>query len=220
MIAAFSMSTNELSPSQRAGGRDELDTSREELAIHYNQLKALDDHLYQYTSVFFTINVGLLAFLAQLLNNDKQVLDPLVYLFITFMGYTSAVCIFLIAWKGYLSWEIQSERVRVLEARLGYHISDWPPHSHTYKHNWAARHLSIARVRWVFNLLLALIWVVLVIAFPRLTDIGTSNLYYCLYPCLIPALVVVPMGIMFGPLLINEFKKGRSSNDQYAAHLW
>ena len=207
------MTTNDLRPSTGTGGRDELDSAREELAIHYNQLKQLDDHLYQYSSVFFTINVALLAFLAQLLSNDKRALDPPVYLFISFLGYTSAVCIFLIAWKGYLSWEIQSERVRVLESRLGYHISDWPPHSHTYKHSWAARHLSIARVRWVFNLLLALMWVVLVIAFPRLTDISASNLYYCLYPCLIPGLVAVPMGIMFGPLIFKELTKGRSAHD-------
>jgi hypothetical protein len=37
---------------------------------------ALDDYLYQYASAFFTINVGLLAFLAQLLSNDKRALDP------------------------------------------------------------------------------------------------------------------------------------------------
>ena len=189
--------------------RDERDGTRDELAIHYNQLKELDDHLYQYSSVFFTINVGLLAFLAQLLSSGQHGLDPAVYLFICFLGYTSAICIFLIAWKGYLSWEIQSERVRVLEARLGYHISDWPPHSQTYKRSWAARNISIAQVRWVLNLLLAVMWVALIVAFPRLTDVGTSNIYLCFYACLIPGLVAVPMAIMFGPLVFKEFTKGR-----------
>jgi hypothetical protein len=32
---------------------------------------------------------------------------------------------------------------------------------------------------------------------------GAPNLYYCLYPCLIPGLVAVPMGIMFGPLFVG-----------------
>src|SRR5437588_6026329 len=103
------MSSGEAEPPRPASGRDAVEVAREELQIHYAQLTALDNHLYQYSSVFFTINAALLAFLAQLLSNDKQPLDPLIYLFIGFLGYTSAVCIFLIAWKGYFSWEMQNE---------------------------------------------------------------------------------------------------------------
>ena len=193
--------------------RDEFDIAREELAIHYQQLRQLDEHLFQYSSVFFTINAALLAFLAQLMSSDKQPLDPLVYLFIGFLGYTSAICVFLIAWKGYFSWEIQSERVAKLEQKLGYHISDWPPHSHIYKQHWPARHLSIAKIRWIFNLMLGVMWLVLILLFPKLTDVGTSPLVLCVYPILIPLLIVVPMAIAFGPRILTEMTKGRSQHE-------
>ena len=202
------MNSEQIAPSHGAAERTDLDTAREELSIHYSQLKALDDHLFQYSSVFFTISAALLAFLAQL-----HPLDPLVYLFIAFLGYTSAVCIFLIAWKGYFSWEIQNERVRILENRLGYRVSEWPPHSHTYEHHWPARNLSIAKIRWIFNMLLGFMWAVLILDFPRLTDTGSSPLIICAYPVLIPVLVAIPLFIAYGPTLINELTKGRSSNE-------
>ena len=68
-------------------------------------------------------------------------------------------------------------------------------------------------MRWVLDLLLAVMWVALVIAFPRLTDVGATNYYLCFYPCLIPGLVAVPMAIMFGPLVFNEITKGRLAHD-------
>lgn len=207
------MSEDESIPLHAVRPRNEWEVAREELTIHYQQLRQLDEHLFQYSSVFFTINAALLAFLAQLMSNDKQPLDPLVYLFIGFLGYTSAICVFLIAWKGYFSWEIQHERVARLEEKLGYHISDWPPHSRTWKRHWPARHLSIAKIRWIFNLMLALMWLALILLFPKLSDVGSSPLILCAYPILIPLLVVMPMAIAFGPRLVNELTKGRSANE-------
>ncbi|MEP7200890.1 MAG: hypothetical protein ABI874_13790 [Chloroflexota bacterium] len=192
---------------------DKRQVAKEELRIHYDQLQSLDDHIYRYSSVFFTINAALLAFLAQLLNNDKRALDPLIFLFIGFLGYTSALCVFLIAWKGYYAWEMQAERVRVLEAELGYHISDWNHHSRTYKRHWPARHLSISKIRWIFNLLLAVMWGVLILFFPRLSDVSNVPLFVCLYPILIPLLVAIPLGIAFAPALITEILKGRHTDE-------
>ena len=192
---------------------DKRQVAKEELRIHYDQLQSLDDHIYRYSSVFFTINAALLAFLAQLLNNDKRALDPLIFLFIGFLGYTSALCVFLIAWKGYYAWEMQAERVRVLEAELGYHISDWNHHSRTYKRHWPARHLSISKIRWIFNLLLAVMWGVLILFFPRLSDVSGVPLFVCLYPILIPLLVAIPLGIAFAPALITEILKGRHTDE-------
>ncbi len=209
----YALTKHTMSNSIESPNLSEREVAKEELHIHYDQLKSLDDHIYRYSSVFFTINAALLAFLAQLFSNDKRPLDPIVFLFLCFLGYTSALCVFLIAWKGHYAWEMQAERVRVLEAELGYHVSDWNHHSRTYKRHWPARHLSISKIRWIFNLLLAVMWAMLVLLFPRLSEVGSSTLYFCLYPILIPLLVAIPLGIAYGPTLINELMKGRTSDE-------
>jgi len=169
---------------------------KEELDIQYRQLEALDDNLYKYSSVFFTISAALLAFLAQLLTRDTKGTDPLIYLAICFLGYTASICILLIALKGYYTWEIKDERIRALERLLGYQIHDAYYQSRVRQAHWQARLLSISKIRLVFNVLLGIIWIVLILAFPRLTAI---DLHPLLYLPLYGVLIIV-LAALFGLL--------------------
>jgi hypothetical protein len=188
---------------------DERAIAKEELTIHYDQLKALDDHIYRYSSVFFTINAALLAFLAQLLTKDKPLNDPLLYLFLCFLGYASAVGIGLIAYKGYFTWEIKSERVRALEDALGYKIDEAYRNSHLRVEHGELRYLSISKIRVLFNALLGAIWLLLILCFPLLTNVNLVQSWYCLlYPIIVPLLIVIPLGIVWGSAFINRTKKG------------
>ncbi len=195
-------------------------TLKEELDIQYRQLEALDDNLYKYSSVFFTISAALLAFLAQLLARDTKGTDPLIYLAICFVGYTSSICILLIALKGYYTWEIKDERVRELEGLLGYQIHSAYYQSRVRQAHWQARLLSISKIRLVFNALLAIIWIVLILAFPRLTAVDFHPLFFLpLYGLLIIALAAIPIGIVYGSLLIDRPTKGATAHEHSATNL-
>lgn len=195
--------------------------AKEELDIHYDQLKTLDENLYRYSSVFFTINAALLAFLAQLLPKDATtMLDAIIYLAICFLGYTSSACFFLITYKGYYTWEIKQARVRELEHRLGYKIEESYYQNPIRQRHPSARILSISKIRIIFNGLLAFAWVGLILLFQRLTHAVISDsdqIGIGLF--LLGLMIAIAVAIIGFSYYFDQPQKGNPVNEQRTTHL-
>lgn len=128
-----------------------------ELELCLKQLYHIDDFAFKSSTLFFTVNSGLIIAIASL---DITECNRLLIFGICFIGYYSSLVLFLTIHKlNYYGWEANKNRAEELEKELEFKIGE------TYrklKKNFFWKKISIRSVRDFFNLVFVLIWIIII----------------------------------------------------------
>lgn len=128
-----------------------------ELKLCMKQLYHIDDSAFKSSTLFFTINSGLIIAIASLGVTES---NRLLIFGVCFIGYYSSLVLFLTIHKlNYYGWEANKDRVEELEKELGFKIGET---YRKFKKNFFWKKISVRNVRDFFNLVFVAIWIIII----------------------------------------------------------